>query len=115
MNPNMADFGGIPRAAGGPGLGSDSPPGCHSLPRPSNPTLFHDKTIPAQKGRDRFMADRVGFDLPCGAGRLAALGCPRQPIHYRSGSNPNERSSKKKQPPFRVTVSFWQRNSTLIQ
>ena len=42
------------------------------------------------------MADRVGFDLPCGAGRLAALGCPRQPIHYRSGSNPNERSSKKK-------------------
>ena len=42
------------------------------------------------------MADRVGFDLPCGAGRLAALGWPRQPIHYRSGSNPNERSSKKK-------------------
>ena len=33
-------------------------------------------------------ADRVGFDLPCGAGRLAALGYPRQPIHYRSGSNP---------------------------
>ena len=30
----------------------------------------------------------VGFDLRSGDGRLAALCCPRQPIHYRSGSNP---------------------------
>ena len=42
------------------------------------------------------MADRVGFDLRCGGGRVAALERPRRSIHYRSGSNPNERSSKKK-------------------
>ena len=35
-----------------------------------------------------FLARLEGFDLPCGAGHLAALGCPRQPIHYRSDSNP---------------------------
>ena len=29
-----------------------------------------------------------GFDLLCGAGRLAALTCPRHVIHHRSGSNP---------------------------
>ena len=40
------------------------------------------------------MAEWVGFDLPCGAGHLAALERPRRSIHYRSGSNPNGRPSK---------------------
>ena len=84
--------------AGGPGLGSDSPPGCHSLPRPSNPTLFHDKTIPAQKGRDRFMADRVGFDLRCGGGRVAGKTCPRHVFLHRSRSNPLQVFQKEKHP-----------------
>ena len=53
--------GGIPRLRAGR-LGLQHAPGM--LPRAlgSNPTLFHDKTIPTQKGRDRFMADRVGFE-----------------------------------------------------
>ena len=45
------------------------------------------------------------LDLPCGAGRLAALGCSRQPIHSYSGSTPV--FAKRNQPPFRVTDSFW--------
>ena len=36
----------------------------------------------------------AGFDRPCGPGRLAALGCPRQPIHSRSGSNPTLQSTR---------------------
>ena len=35
-----------------------------------------------------FMVETEGFDLPCGAGHLAALACHRHAIHYRSGSNP---------------------------
>ena len=34
------------------------------------------------------MVREMGLDLRCGGGRLAALDCPRQSIHYRSGSNP---------------------------
>ena len=34
------------------------------------------------------LAEMEGFDLPCGAGRVAALTCPRHVIHYRSRSNP---------------------------
>ncbi len=45
------------------------------------------------------MAEAVGFDLPCGAGRLAALGCHRQSIHYRSGSNPFLKYKYKELPP----------------
>ena len=30
----------------------------------------------------------MGIDLPCGAGRVAALGRPRRPIHSRSRSIP---------------------------
>ena len=41
-----------------------------------------------QSGVSSDVAQRVGFDLPCGAGRVAALTCPRHVIHYRSRSNP---------------------------
>ena len=34
------------------------------------------------------MVETEGFDLPFGAGRLAALERPRRSIHSRSGSNP---------------------------
>jgi hypothetical protein len=34
------------------------------------------------------LAQKEGFDLPSGAGRVAALECPRHSIHYRSRSNP---------------------------
>ena len=37
-----------PFSAPGSG-GAPFPPGCHSLPRPSNPTLLHDKTLPAPR------------------------------------------------------------------
>ena len=79
--------GGLPRVAACPRHAAKSP-------RFESHPLY--AKIPAQGRRFLHMADRVGFDLRCGGGRLAALGCPRQPIHYRSGSNPNERSSKKK-------------------
>ena len=39
---------------------------------------------------------KEGFDLPCGAGRVAALTCPRHVIHYRSRSNPP--GNQKEQP-----------------
>ena len=44
------------------------------------------------------MVETEGFDLRYGGGRLAALECPRHSIHYRSGSNPHERSAKNKNP-----------------
>ena len=34
------------------------------------------------------VAEGAGFDLPCGAGRVAALERPRRSIHSRSRSNP---------------------------
>ncbi len=34
------------------------------------------------------MVREAGLDLRCGGGRVAALGCPRQPIHFRSRSSP---------------------------
>ena len=34
------------------------------------------------------MAESKGFDLRCGAGRVAALTCHRHLIHFRSRSNP---------------------------
>ena len=34
------------------------------------------------------MVREMGLDLRCGGGRLAALDCPRQSIHYRSRSSP---------------------------
>ena len=51
---------------------------------------------------------RSGWDSTCPAGQ-ATSGCkaPPAPCQVPSGSNPNERTAKKKQPPFRVTVSFW--------
>ena len=36
-----------------------------------------------------------GIDLRCGAGRVAALTCPRHVIHYRSRSIPNPKPYKK--------------------
>ena len=36
-----------------------------------------------------FLVEARGVDLPCGAGRVAALGRPRRPIHYRSRSTPH--------------------------
>ena len=42
------------------------------------------------------MVREMGLDLRCGGGRLAALDCPRQSIHYRSGSSP--KLGYKKQP-----------------
>ena len=44
------------------------------------------------------MAQRVGFDLPCGVGRVAALERPRRSIHFRSRSNPPRRIPKYKRP-----------------
>ena len=43
------------------------------------------------------MVREAGLDLPCGAGRLAALERPRRSIHSRSGSSPV--NSKCKKPP----------------
>ena len=40
------------------------------------------------------MAQKEGFDLPSGAGRVAALECPRHSIHYRSRSNPRRESKQ---------------------
>ena len=36
-----------------------------------------------------------GIDLRCGAGRVAALTCPRHVIHYRSRSIPDPKPYKK--------------------
>ena len=35
------------------------------------------------------VAESEGFDLRCGAGRVAALTCHWHVIHYRSRSNPD--------------------------
>ena len=56
------------------------------------PRLYHSTK---RKGRQfyqncrPFMAEGAGFDLPCGAGRVAALRRPRRLIHSRSRSNPD--------------------------
>ena len=41
------------------------------------------------------MVESKGFDLPGGAGRLAALECHRHSIYFRSGSNPSKRIKNK--------------------
>ena len=76
MNPNMADFGGIPRAAGGPGLGSDYR--LAAMP-------FAHFAIKAQRRKAaRLRKLRRRFIRPGGA----APQFPRCSIHYRSRSNP---------------------------
>ena len=47
-------------------------------------------------GRRRLVEAKTdkGFDLRCGAGRVAALACHWHAIHYRSRSNPTEVSKK---------------------
>ena len=42
------------------------------------------------------MVEMRGVDLLCGAGRVAALECPRHSIHYRSRSTP---AIQKQSPP----------------
>ena len=54
-----------------------------------------------------FFPGRLGFDLLCGAGRVAALECPRHSIHYRSRSNPAENSQNKAATPCGMAVLFW--------
>ena len=81
--------GGIrPALRGRPPRGSGLPPAAHSLPLPfeSPPSIPKEKP-PPQAGTS-LLADRVGFDLRCGGGRVAALERPRRSIHYRSRSNP---------------------------
>lgn len=41
----------------------------------------------------------AGVDLPCAAGRVAVLECPRHSIHYRSRSTPFISMYKHKAPP----------------
>ena len=57
------------------------------------------------KGCFLFFTEAVGFDLLCGAGRLAALECHRHSIHSRSGSNPD--SYKKQQPGQKTRLPFF--------
>ena len=45
------------------------------------PDLLNKQVWPA-------LVETKGFDLPCGAGRVAALTCRRHVIHSRSRSNP---------------------------
>ena len=54
-----------------------------------------------------FVARLEGFDLPCGAGHLAALERPRRSIHSRSGSNPTRGISKQNGHPCRDDRLFW--------
>ena len=56
------------------------------------------------------MAEKEGFDLRCGAGRLAALECHRHSIHFRSGSNP---AKQKQKHTHRVCLRFWRRKRDL--
>ena len=57
-----------------------------------------------------YMVREGGLDLPCGAGRVAALDCPRQSIHSRSRSSPG--LCKTKRPPVGATVRFGARGGT---
>ena len=53
------------------------------------------------------MVEARGVDLPCGAGRVAPLGCPRHSIHYRSRSTPRVGLTKsKKLPPYGESFSL---------
>ena len=62
-------------------------PDGHSLPLPFE-SRMHITKSPCRMARAFAMAERVGFDLHCGAGRVAALTVPRTVIHSRSRSNP---------------------------
>ena len=55
----------------------------------------------------------VGLDLRCGAGRVAALTCPRHVIHYRSRSSPSDQKTKRPPltgRPFRFWCRWWDSN-----
>ena len=43
--------------------------------------------------RDLFLAREAGLDLPCGAGRVAALTCHRHVIHSRGAASLPSRGS----------------------
>ena len=54
-----------------------------------------------------FLVEARGVDLPCGAGRVAALECPRHSIHSRSRSTPRVGLTKsKKLPPYGESFSL---------
>ena len=101
----MADFGGIPRLRAGR-LGLQHAPGM--LPRAlgSNPTLFMQKSPP--RGGD-FHIWRTGWDSTCPAGQAASRlwAAPGSPFTTARVRIPTRDLPKRKQPPFRVTVSFW--------
>ena len=61
-NPMMADRVGFPELRLGPGLGSDSPPGCHSLPRPSNPRREFQKISPRHSAGADLLAKDCNFN-----------------------------------------------------
>ncbi len=44
------------------------------------------------------MVREAGLDLPCGAGRVAALERPRRSIHSRSRSSPRENQKQNGRP-----------------
>ena len=82
----MADRVGFPELRLGPPRVAACPRHAAKSPRFESHPLY--AKIPAQGRRFLHMADRVGFDLRCGGGRVAALERPRRSIHYRSRSNP---------------------------
>ena len=53
------------------------------------------RSISELGGVNSDMVPVVGLDLRCGAGRLAALTCPRHVIHYRSRSSPDPMAKRK--------------------
>ena len=57
------------------------------------------RSIKSRRKRYEACDDAVGLDLPCAAGRVAVLECPRHSIHYRSRSTPFISMYKLKAPP----------------